>query len=101
MTKKEEQTEESMKKLQPIGERVLIEPRKDELKTKGGLYIPDTAKESKKEGKIIALGQFDSAKFPLKVGDVVIYGGYSHDEVEVDGQKLVVVEAKDIAAKFE
>ena len=85
--------------IKPIGERVLIKPIKKEEKTKGGIYIPGTAKEERKEGKIIAVGLYkDGKELPVKKGDNVLYGGYSSDEVEIDGEKYVFVEFKDILA---
>ena len=83
--------------IKPLGERVLIKPPKKEEKTKGGIYIPDSAKEDKKEGEVVAAGQYKDGKdLPLKQGDKVLYGGYSSDDVEVDGEKYVFVEFKDV-----
>ena len=88
--------------LKPLGERVLIKQSKKEEKTKGGLYIPDTAKEEKKEGEVFAVGQFkDGKELPLKKGDRVLYGGYSSEDFEKDGEKYVFVEFKDILATLE
>ena len=88
--------------LKPLGERVLVKLAKKEEKTKGGLYIPDTAKEEKKEGEVVAVGQFkDGKELPLKKGDRILYGGYSSEDFEKDGEKYVFVEFKDILAKFE
>ena len=88
--------------IQPLGERVLIKQTKKEEKTKGGLYIPESAKEERKEGEVIAVGTFKEGKeLPLKKGDKVLYGGYSTEEVEVDTQKYVFVEFKDILAKLD
>jgi chaperonin GroES len=89
-------------KIKPMGERVLIRQNKKEEKTAGGIYIPDSAKEERKEGEVIAVGQYkDGKELPLKAGDTVIYGGYSSDDIELDGQKHVFVEFKDILAKME
>ncbi len=89
-------------KLEPIGERVVLEPFETEEKTKGGIYIPDTAKETKKEGKVLAVGKSKDGKvLPLKEGDHVIYGGYSSEELEIDGRKLVVVDFKDVVARVQ
>ncbi|MFH1510520.1 MAG: co-chaperone GroES [Candidatus Woesearchaeota archaeon] len=88
--------------IKPLGERVLIKPTKQEEKTKGGLYIPETAKEEKKEGTVFAAGfHKDGKDLPLKKGDKVIYGGYSSDEIEIDGEKHVFVDYKDVLAKIE
>ena len=88
--------------IKPIGERVLIKPIDEGNKTKGGIYIPDTAKENKKEGEVIAVGTNKEGKeLPLKKGDKILYGGYSSDEFEIDGQKYVILEFKDVLAKLE
>ena len=86
----------------PIGERVLIKPYKQEEKTKGGIYIPESAKEKKKQGTVIAAGTFkDGKELPVKAGDVIIYGGYSQEEVEFEKEEYVIVEFKNIVAKVE
>lgn len=89
-------------KIKPLGERVLIKQFKKEEKTSGGIYIPDSAKEEKKEGEVIAVGHFkDGKELPLKAGDKIIYGGYSSEDIEINGEKHVFVEYKDILAKIE
>ena len=88
--------------IKPIGERVLLKAVKQEEKTKGGIYIPDSAKEEKKEGIVVALGQRDNGQpLPLSVGDFVLYGGYSADEFEVEGEKVKIVGFKDVVAVIE
>lgn len=87
--------------VKPIGERVLLRQIKKAEKTSGGLYIPESAKEEKKEGDVIAAGtDKDGKDLPLQKGDRVIYGGYSSDEIEIDGEKYLFVEYKDIMAKI-
>ncbi len=89
-------------KITPIGERVLIEPAKQEEKTKGGIYIPDTAKEDRKEGIVKAVGTLkDGKEMPLKEGDHILYGGYSNEDIEIDGERFVIVDYKDVIAKIE
>ncbi|MEM4260150.1 MAG: co-chaperone GroES [Candidatus Woesearchaeota archaeon] len=89
-------------KIKPLGERVLIKQYKKEEKTKGGIYIPESAKEERKEGEVIAVGHFKDGKdLPLKQGDKVIYGGYSSEDIEIDGEKHIFVDYKDILAKIE
>ena len=86
--------------IQPLGERVLIKPSEAQEKTKGGIYIPESAKEERKEGLVIAVGQYkDGKELPLKKGDKILYGGYSSDDIEIEGVKHVFVEFKDILAK--
>ena len=88
--------------IKPLGERVLLKQPVKEEKTKGGIYIPDTAKEERKEGVVVAVGTFkDGKELPLKPGDTVLYGGYSSDEVDIEGIKHVFVDFKDILAKVE
>jgi chaperonin GroES len=85
--------------IKPIGERVLLKHQKKEEVTKGGIYIPDSARQEKKEGIVLAVGTFEDGKdLPLKKGDHVIYGGYQSDEIEIDGENYVFVDFKDILA---
>ncbi|MBD3319276.1 co-chaperone GroES [Candidatus Woesearchaeota archaeon] len=87
--------------IKPIGERVLITPKEEE-KTKGGLYIPESAREGKKEGTVVAVGELkDGKEIPLKKGDTILYGGYSSDDFEIDGQKYIILDFKDVVAKLE
>ncbi len=85
----------------PIGERVLLEQTKKEEKTSGGIYLPEDAQKEKKEGIVIAVGTYQDGKsLPLKNGDRIIYGGYSNEELEVNGKKYLLIEFKDIMAKI-
>jgi chaperonin GroES len=87
--------------IQPLGERVLIKQHKKEEKTAGGLYIPDSAKEERKEGEVVAVGTYKDGKpLPLAAGDKVLYGGYSSEDIELDDVKHVFVEFKDVLAKI-
>jgi chaperonin GroES len=87
--------------IRPIGERVLLKHLKKEEVTKGGIYIPESAQKENKEGIVIAVGTFEDGKeLPLKKGDRVIYGGYQSDEVEIDGEKYLFVDFKDVLATF-
>lgn len=86
----------------PIGERVLIKPIKKEEVTKSGIYIPESAQQQKKEGSVVAVGKRDDgADLPLKPGDRVLYGGYSSDKFEIDGETYIFVPFKDVLAKIE
>ena len=88
-------------KLTPIGERVVLKPLKVEEKTKSGIYLPKGAEE-KKQGIIESVGNSkDNHPLPLNKGDKVIYGGYSSEEIEVEGEKYLIIEFKDIIAKLE
>ena len=76
-------------------------PIKAEERTAKGIYLPESAKEEKKEGQVVSLGDFPKDKeVNLKVGDKVIYSGYSSEEIELHGKKYVIVELKDIIAKI-
>ena len=89
-------------KIKPIGEKVLIKQIDKEEKTAGGIYIPESAKEERKEGEIVAVGQYKNGdELPLNEGDKIIYGGYSTDKIEIDGSTLIFIDFKDILAKIE
>lgn len=88
-------------KIKPLGKRVLIKPVKEEEKTKGGIFIPDTAKEKKKQGLVMETGTVEDKEFPVKKGDMILYTGYSSEELEVDGEKYLILESKDVIAKIE
>lgn len=88
-------------KLTPIGERIILKPVKPEEKTKSGLYLPPGTEE-KKQGIVQEVGTLkDGSRMPLHQGDRVIYGGYSQEEIEISGDKFLIVEFKDIIAKIE
>jgi chaperonin GroES len=87
--------------IKPVGKRILIKPQKEEEKTKGGIYIPETAKEKKKQGIVVEIGTVDEKEFPVRKGDIILYTGYSSEELEVDGEKYLLIESKDIIAKIE
>jgi chaperonin GroES len=86
----------------PLGDRVLIKRVEEEEKTKGGIIIPDTAKEKPQEGEVISAGpgaRDDNGKVqPLEVkkGDRILFGKWSGTEVKVDGQDLLIMKESDI-----
>ena len=88
----------------PLGDRVLVKPLEEEGKTKGGIVLPETAKEKPQEGEVFAVGDgklLDSGqKVPLQVkkGDKVLYGKYSGSEVKIDGIEYLIVREEDILA---
>ena len=81
--------------LKPLGNRVLIEPLEAEEVTKAGIILPDSAKEERSEGKVIALGSGlvdgKEYKFSVKVGDKVLFEKYSAEDIELDDKKYKVV----------
>jgi chaperonin GroES len=96
--------EEAMAKTQfrPLHDRVVVRRLESEEKTKGGIIIPDTAKEKPQQGEIIAVGpggRDESGKLipiDLKVGDKVLFGKWSGTEVKLDGQELLIMKESDI-----
>lgn len=86
-------------KIQPLADRVLIEPAAAEEKTVGGIIIPDTAKEKPLQGKVIAVGKgTKDEEMVLKAGDTVLYGKYAGTELEFEGQKFLVMRQSDVVA---
>jgi chaperonin GroES len=91
-------------KIKPLADRVIIKPSPAEEKTKGGIILPDTAKEKPVVGEVIAAGpgrKGDDGKLvapELKVGDKVLYGKYSGTEVTLDGQEYLIMRETDIFA---
>ena len=96
-----------MAKIRPLHDRVLVEPLEAEEKTKGGIIIPDTAKEKPMQGKIVAAGPGARAedgrldKLDVKVGDKILYGKWSGTEVKVEGKDLLIMKESDIMGILE
>jgi len=91
--------------IKPLGDRVVVKPLEAESKTKGGIVLPDTAKEKPQEGKIVAVGKgkvLDSGSIQpmeVKVGDKILYGKYSGNEITTkDGEELLIMREEDILA---
>jgi len=83
--------------MKPVNDRVVIKPAKAEEKTKGGIIIPDTAKEKPQRGKVIAVGPGkDGNKPTVKKGDVVLYGKYAGQELEYEGTDYLIMKEDDI-----
>lgn len=87
--------------LKPLGDRVLVEPLPAEEITKGGIVIPDTAKEAPAEGKVVALGngkikEGKTHTFSIKAGDRVLYSKYAGDELKIDGVEYKVMREDEI-----
>ena len=87
--------------LQPLGDRVLLKPVPAEEVTKSGIVIPDTAKESPAEGEVVALGNGKlkdgkTYQFSVKVGDKVLYGKYSGDELKIENEEYKVMKEDEI-----
>ena len=90
--------------IKPLSDRVVIQPAEADEQVKGGIIIPDTAKEKPQKGKIVAVGpgkvsdQGQVIKMGVKVGDTVLYGKYSGTEVTIDGEEYLIVRESDILA---
>ena len=85
--------------VKPLSDRVLILPNPAEEKTAGGLIIPDTAKEKPLAGKVVAVGPGTSeVKMEVKEGDQVLYGKYAGTELELEGEKYLIMRQSDVLA---
>lgn len=91
--------------IQPLGDRVVVKPLEAENKSKGGIVIPDTAKEKPQEGKVVAVGKGKVSEsgqlqpLEVKTGDKVLYGKYSGSEITTkDGEELLIMKEDDILA---
>jgi len=89
-------------KLRPLQDRLLVERVEEEEKTKGGIIIPDTAKEKPAEGKVVAVGKGkvdENGKFiamEVKKGDRILFGKYSGTEVKIDGKEYLIMREDDV-----
>ena len=96
-------TKETLK-VQPLADRVLVQPLEAEEKTSSGIYIPDTAKEKQQRGKIMAVGKGRTDEngklqpLEVKAGDTVLYGRYSGTELKIEGDDYIILKEEDILA---
>lgn len=94
-------------KVKPLGEKILVKRVEAEGKTKGGIVLPDTAKEKPKEGRVLAVGEgklLDSgarAPFQVKKGDRILFSSYAGTEVTIDGDELLLMNEEDVLAVIE
>ena len=89
-------------KVRPLADRVLVKVDKVETKTASGIIIPDTAQEKPSRGAVVAVGQGTKDEtMVLKAGDNVLYGKYAGTEVEIDGEKLLIMRQSDVLAVVE
>ena len=91
-------------KIKPLSDRIVVKPAEAEEKTKGGIILPDTAKEKPVEGTVVAAGpgkKSDDGKLvemEIKVGDKVLYGKYSGTEITIEGEEYLIMRESDIFA---
>jgi chaperonin GroES len=94
-------------KIKPLGDKVVVKRLEAEEKTKGGIVLPDTAKEKPKEGEVLAVGEgrlLDSGQrsdVQVKVGDRVVFSSYAGSEVKVDGEEVLIISEDEILAVLE
>jgi len=94
-------------KIRPLQDRVIVQRIDEEEKTKGGIIIPDTAKEKPQEGKVIAVGpgkileNGTKTTLDVKVGDKILFGKYSGSEIKIDGEEFLMMREEDILGVIE
>jgi chaperonin GroES len=94
-------------KFRPLHDRLLVKRTEAETKSKGGIIIPDTAKEKPIEGKVIAVGNGKALddgkirKLEVKVGDTVLFGKYSGNEIKVEGEEHIILREDDVLGVIE
>lgn len=90
--------------IKPLGDRVVVQPLEEEETTKGGIILPDTAKEKPQQGKVIAVGSGrmleNGERVPLEVsvGDTVIYSKYAGTDIKMDDEEYLIISERDILA---
>jgi len=94
-------------KIRPLQDRVIVQRIDEEEKTKGGIIIPDTAKEKPQEGKVIAVGpgkileNGTKTTLDVKVGDKILFGKYSGSEIKIEGEEFLMMREEDILGVIE
>ena len=90
--------------IQPLGDRVVVKALEAETKSKGGIILPETAKEKPQEGKVVAIGlgklldNGERAKMSVKKLDLVLYGKYAGTEIKIDGEEYLIISETEILA---
>ena len=93
-----------MAKIRPLGDKILVDRLEADAKTKGGIILPDSAKEKPKEGRVLALGDgrlLDDGtrvKFTVKEGDRIIFASFAGTEIKHDGKELLLLSEEDVLA---
>ena len=94
-------------KIRPLHDRVIVKRVEEDAKSKGGIIIPDTAKEKPQEGKVVAVGKGKQAEdgkvtpLDVKVNDLVLFGKYSGSEISIDGDEHLIMREEDILGIIE
>ena len=93
--------------IKPLGDRIIVKQLEAEEKTKGGIVLPDTAKEKPKQGKVVSVGKgriTDEGKtiaLNVKQGDKVLFSSYAGNEIQIDGEEYLIMKEEDILAVVE
>ena len=93
--------------IKPLADRVVVEPIEEEVTTKGGIVLPDTAKEKPQKGKVVAVGSGklldNGERVPLEVkeGDIVVFAKYGGTEIEFEGNEYIILSERDLLAVVE
>ena len=96
-----------MAKIRPLNDRIIVRRTEEEEQMRGGLYIPDTAKEKPQEGEVIAVGNGkilnngDRVAMDIKAGDKVLFGKYSGTEIKLDGEEYLILREDDVLGVIE
>ncbi len=96
-----------MVKVRPLSDKILVERLESEDKTKGGIILPDTAKEKPREGKVIAIGEGrllengERVPFQVKVNDRIIFSSYAGTEIKIDEKEYLIMSEEDVLAIVE
>jgi chaperonin GroES len=96
-----------MDKIRPLGDRILVKRIKEEEKSKGGIIIPDTAKEKPQEGRVVAVGMGKKTEegkviaMDVKAGDRILFGKYSGSEIKLEGEEHLILREDDILGILE
>jgi len=96
-----------MDKIRPLGDRILVKRIKEEEKSKGGIIIPDTAKEKPQEGKVVAVGKGKKTEdgkviaMDVKAGDRILFGKYSGSEIKLEGEECLILREDDVLGILE
>ncbi len=103
MTATKKRTTKATTTLRPLADRVVVRPLEESEEMKGGLYIPDTAKEKPQQGEVVAVGpgafkKGERVPMEVDVGQKVLYGKYSGTEVTIDDNKLLIIKESDVLA---
>src|SRR6187551_1881831 len=107
MSRTPQHGDKSAMKIRPLQDRVIVQRVQEEEKTKGGIIIPDTAKEKPQEGKVVAVGKGkvgDDGKLialDVKAGDRILFGKYSGTEIKIDGEDVLIMREDDILGVLE